>query len=157
MAMLGAVPSEERPVEGDGGVDIVESPGKAGVVFQGLELGLGEGIVIAELRTAERACDPEVGEQLRGAFAGHGCAAIGVQGEDLGLDALLEAGLLDQRVELRPGPMDGLQVIPSLQPAAQDAEGPVAVLRHMPDDRRPRSNRRSDPGTFHREDPTTAR
>ena len=49
MAVLGVVPREERPAEGDGGVDIVESPGEAGVVLQGLELGLGEGVVIADL------------------------------------------------------------------------------------------------------------
>ena len=40
-------------------MDIVESPGEAEVVLQGLELGLGDGVVIAELRAAERACDPE--------------------------------------------------------------------------------------------------
>ena len=31
-AVLGVVPREERPAEGDGGVDIVESPGETGVV-----------------------------------------------------------------------------------------------------------------------------
>ena len=46
MAVLGVVPREERPAQGDGGVDIVESSGEAGVVLQGLELGLGEGVVI---------------------------------------------------------------------------------------------------------------
>ena len=39
---------------------------------------------------------PEVGESLRGALAGHGRAAVKVQGKHLGLDALLEAGLFDQ-------------------------------------------------------------
>ena len=52
MAVLGVVPREERPAEGDGGVDIVESPGEIGVVLQGLELGLGEGVVIADLGAA---------------------------------------------------------------------------------------------------------
>ena len=80
----------------DGGVDIVESPGEAGVILQALELGLGEGVVIADLVAAQRASHPEVGEQLRDAFAGHGRLAVGVQGEDLRLDALLEAGLPDQ-------------------------------------------------------------
>ena len=73
MAVLGVVPREERPAQGDGGVDTpATSPGEAGVVLQGLELGLGEGVVIADLGAAQRASDPEVGEQLRGAFAGHG-------------------------------------------------------------------------------------
>ena len=66
MAVLGVVPREERLAEGDGGVDIVESPREAGMVLQGLELGLGEGVVIADLGAAQRACDAEVGEQLCG-------------------------------------------------------------------------------------------
>ena len=37
MAVLGVVPGEERPAEGDGSGDIVEAAGEAGVVFQGLE------------------------------------------------------------------------------------------------------------------------
>ena len=37
MSMLGVVPGEERPAEGDRGRDIVESPGEAGVVLQGLD------------------------------------------------------------------------------------------------------------------------
>ena len=44
-------------------------PGEAGVVLQGLELRLGEGVVVADLGAAERAGHPEVGEQLRGALA----------------------------------------------------------------------------------------
>ena len=35
MAVLGVVPGEERPAEGDGSGDIVEAAGEAGVVFQG--------------------------------------------------------------------------------------------------------------------------
>ena len=42
MAMPGVVPGEERPAEGDRGGDVVEAPGEARVVLQGLELRLGE-------------------------------------------------------------------------------------------------------------------
>ena len=50
-------------------------PGETGMVLQGLELRLGEGVVVADLGAAERAGHPEVGEQLRGALAGHRRAA----------------------------------------------------------------------------------
>ena len=59
-------------------------PGKPGVVLQGLELGpRRRGLSSLDLGAAQRASHPEVGEQLRGAFAGHGRPAVGVQGEDL--------------------------------------------------------------------------
>ena len=45
------------------------------VVLQGLELRLGEGVVVTDLGTAERTGHPEVGQQLRGALAGHRCPA----------------------------------------------------------------------------------
>ena len=96
MAVLGVVPREERPAEGGRGGDVCEASGKAGVVLQGLELRLGEGVVVADPGAAQRAGDAEVGEQLRGALAGHGCAAVRMQGEHLGLDALLEARWLDE-------------------------------------------------------------
>ena len=96
MSMLGVVPGEERTAEGGCGRDVVEPPGEAGVVLQGLELRLGEGVVVTDLGTAERAGHPEVGQQLRGALAGHRCPAIRMQRQRLGFDALLEAGLLDE-------------------------------------------------------------
>ena len=55
-----------------------------GVVLR-LELGLGEGVVIADVGAAQRA--PRSASSCAG-------RAVGVQGEDLGLG---EAGLLDQR------------------------------------------------------------
>ena len=44
MAMLGVVPREERSAEGDGGGDVVEAPREAGMVLQGLELRLRDGL-----------------------------------------------------------------------------------------------------------------
>ena len=44
VAMLGVVPGEERPAEGDGSGEVVEAPRESGVVLQGLELRLGERI-----------------------------------------------------------------------------------------------------------------
>ena len=40
---------------------------------------------------AQRAGHPEAGESLHGTLAGHGRAAVGVQGKHLGLDVLLQA------------------------------------------------------------------
>ena len=62
MAMLGVVPREERSAEGDRGGDVVEAAREAGVVLQGLELRLGERVVVGHLGAAQRARDPEVGE-----------------------------------------------------------------------------------------------
>ena len=66
------------------------------MVFQGLELRLGERIVIAHLGTTQRARYAETSEKLRGALAGHRRAAVAVQGQHLGLDALLVTSLLDE-------------------------------------------------------------
>ena len=64
MAMLGVVPREERSAEGDRGGDVVEAPREAGVILQGLELRLGERVVVGHLGAAQRARDAEIGEQL---------------------------------------------------------------------------------------------
>ena len=75
---------------------LCEGAGEAGVVLQGLDLCLGEGVVVTGLGTAERAGHAEIGEEPPGSPAGQGVAAVSVQGEAHGLDALLEAGLLDE-------------------------------------------------------------
>ena len=53
MAMLDVVPREERSAEGDGGGDVVEAPREAGVILQGLELRLGERVVVGHLGAAQ--------------------------------------------------------------------------------------------------------
>ena len=64
MTVLGVVPGEECPAERGRGGDVGEAPGEAGMVLQGLELGLGEGVIVADVGSAQRAGDTEVGEQL---------------------------------------------------------------------------------------------
>ena len=54
MAVLGVVPGEERPAEGDGGGNVFEAAREAGVILQGLELCFGERVVVADLRLRER-------------------------------------------------------------------------------------------------------
>ena len=63
LAVLAVVPGEERPAEGDGCGNVFEAPREAGVILQGLELRYGERVVIADLGAAQRAGDPEVGEE----------------------------------------------------------------------------------------------
>ena len=55
MTVLGVVPGEEGPAERGRSGDIGEATGEAGMVLQGFELCLGEGVVVADLGAAERA------------------------------------------------------------------------------------------------------
>ena len=89
MAVLGVVPAEERATEDFDLALILEPSRKRGMVLQGLELGLGERIVIRHLRSAQRAGHPEIGEELSRALARHRSSSIRVQDQDLGLDAAL--------------------------------------------------------------------
>ena len=66
------------------------------MVLQGFELSLGKRVVIRHLRPAQRAGHTEVSEKLSGALARHWSSPIRVQGQDPGLDAMLQAALLDQ-------------------------------------------------------------
>ena len=54
VAVLGVVPREEGPAESLGGLLAGESGGEARVVLEGLELGLGKGVVVTDLGPAER-------------------------------------------------------------------------------------------------------
>ena len=96
MAVLGIVPAEERSTERLGLALIPEPSGKRGMVLQGFELSLGKRVVIRHLRPAQRAGHAEVSEKLSGALARHWSSPIRVQGQDPGLDAMLQAALLDQ-------------------------------------------------------------
>ena len=90
------------------------------MVLQGLELGLGERIVIRDLGSAQRAGHAEIGEELSRALARHRSSSIGVQGQDLGLDAMLQATLLD-----KPAGQGGVLPIrhhPSRDVAAEDVQ-----------------------------------
>ena len=71
-----------------------ERPGNEGWYFGGLSLG--KRVVIRHLRPAQRAGHAEVSEKLSGALARHWSSPIRVQGQDPGLDAMLQAALLDQ-------------------------------------------------------------
>ena len=86
---------------------------------------LGERIVIGHLGTAQRARYAEISEKLRGALAGHRRAAVRVQGQHLGLDALLVTSFLDET----PGQRRVLPISdhPAHDVAAKDVEQHVEV------------------------------
>ena len=94
--MVMVVPREERTAVGRGDSLALEAPGEAGVVLQGLELGLGERVVVRDARAAERSRDAEVGEELCRALRRHRGSAIRVECQDLGVHLVLATGLLDQ-------------------------------------------------------------
>ena len=52
VTVLGVVPGEERAAEGPGVLDGAEAVGKVGLVLEGLELGLGERVVVGDVRPA---------------------------------------------------------------------------------------------------------
>ena len=81
-----------------GGLDRGEPAGEVGPVLQGLELGLGERVVVGDVRAGVGLGDAEVGEQERDRLGGHRGAAVGVDGQLVAADALLGAGLADQHL-----------------------------------------------------------
>ena len=98
MAVLGVVPREERPAEGLAAW--ISPNAEPGWYFRVLNWASEKGLPSLTWGRLS-ASHPEVGPVARCMPAGHGRPAVGVQGEDLGLDALLEAGLLDISVAAR--------------------------------------------------------
>ena len=62
--MVMVVPREEGPAVAGRGLSAREATGEAGVVLQGLELGLGERVVVRDAGSRERPSDAEIGEEL---------------------------------------------------------------------------------------------
>ena len=89
VVMIVVIPGEEGLAVPAGGLDGVEAAGEVGPVLQGLELGFAERVVVGCVRTAVRLGDAEVSEQERHRLGGHRGAAIGVDGQLIGLDACL--------------------------------------------------------------------
>ena len=96
MAMDGVVPSEECSAVGACVVEAAEAGGKVGAVFQGLELSLGEGVVVGDVRPAVALDDIEVDEQGGDRLGAHAGAAIGVQGQGSGYDVVAGDGFGDE-------------------------------------------------------------
>src|SRR5688572_32409166 len=69
---------------------------EAGAVLEGLELGLGVGVVIGDVRAGVGLGDAEVGEQERDRLGGHGGAPVSMQRQLTGRYLLFGDGLSDQ-------------------------------------------------------------
>ena len=95
--MFVVVPMEEGSAVSTGVLDGAEPVGEVRSVFQGLELGLREGVVVGDVGARVGLGDPEIGEQQRDRLGLHRGAAVGVQGQLSGADAVAFAGVLDER------------------------------------------------------------
>jgi hypothetical protein len=117
MAVRVVVPVEERPAMRAGVRDVVEALRELGPVLQGLEAGLGVGVVAGGVRPRVCLGDAEIFEQFREQLGAHRRAAIGVQRENPGRDLLLLGRLLDQRgrklrvLVLLDGPADDVAAV----------------------------------------------
>ena len=103
VAVLGVVPGEECPAEGDSRREVGEATGEAGMVLHGFELRLGERVVIGHLGTAQRAGYAEISEKLRGALLHYsptmrGCLATPNFGQISALESVPIGGVRAQSV-----------------------------------------------------------
>ena len=125
VVMVLIVPGEEAAAELFGVLDAAEAAGEFRLVFQGLEVGLGERIVIGGVRPAVRPGDAEVGQHQGGGLGLHRPAAVGVEGQLAGRHGVLGEGVMEQRLE--QGGALGIGDAPADDPAAEDAEDDVQV------------------------------
>ena len=96
VVMLLVVPSEEVARIAPRILDLPEALGKTRSIFERLEVGLAEGIVVGDVRSGVGLGDAEVREQQGDRLGRHRRAAVGVDGQLPTLDSLARAGLGDQ-------------------------------------------------------------
>ena len=96
VVVLVVVPVEHRPEVAARVLDRAESLGEARPVFDGLELCLGERVVVGDVRSTVALADAEVGKEQREGLGGHRGAAVGVDGDLARLDAFTFVGIFDQ-------------------------------------------------------------
>jgi hypothetical protein len=101
--VLLVVPGKERLKEGAGFFDAGEALREIGVIFEGLELRLRKGIVVARMGPPVGFGDPEIGQQEADWFGGHRGAPIRADGELPGPDGLLAAGLFNEALRQSGG------------------------------------------------------
>ena len=69
--MLAVVPGKERLTEDAGVLKAAEACREVRAVLQRLELGLGEGVIVGDLRPRMAPRHPEIRQQQRHGLAGH--------------------------------------------------------------------------------------
>ena len=125
MMVVLVVPSEEVTAEVLGVLDAAEALGELGLVFQGLEVGLRERVVVGGVGPAVRPGDAEVGQHQGGGLGLHRPAAVGVEGQLAGRHGVLFEGVVEQRLE-QDGAL-GIGDAPADDPAAEDIENDVEI------------------------------
>ena len=125
MVVVLIVPGEEATAELFGILDAAEAAGEFGLVFESLEVGLRERVVIGRVRPAMRLGDAEVGQHQGGSLGLHRPAAIGVEGQLAGRHGVLGEGVVEQRLE--QGGALGIGDAPADDPAAEDVEDDVEI------------------------------
>ena len=102
-----------------------EAFGKFGLVFEGLEVGFRERVVVGGVGPAVRLGDAEIGQHQGGSLGLHRPAAIGVEGQLAGHHGVLGESVIEQRLE--QGGALGIGDAPADDPAAEDVENDVQV------------------------------
>jgi hypothetical protein len=90
------VPTKKSLRESATVLNAAEAVGKLRTIFHGAELTLRIGIVIGDMRTAMGLGDSQVGQEESNRLGAHRGAAIGMQSELTGEDALFGATVLDE-------------------------------------------------------------
>src|SRR4029450_552281 len=88
VAVLEVVPAEEALAERSGVLDGAEPVGEGRVVLEGLELALGVGVVVGDVRAAVGAGDAQVAQEHGDRLGGHRGPPVGVYGQRASLHAL---------------------------------------------------------------------
>jgi hypothetical protein len=123
--VLLVIPVEEVPAEVAGVDHVLEAVREVRPILEGLELSFGVWIVVGDVRPGVSFIDAQVRKQQGHRFAGHGGAAVGVQGKLLREDVLLEAGLPDELLRNLSGIVSGHR--PANHIAAEDIEQDVEM------------------------------
>jgi len=125
MMVAVVVPVKESEAKSTRVLDGAEPFRELGPVFEGFELGLGEGVVVGDIRPTPAFGDPQVGEKERHGFGFHGRASVGVDDQLLPVDFLFLAGFLDQKFRQFPALPPGNH--PSRDIAAEDVQDHVEI------------------------------
>lgn len=96
VAMIKVIPVKEVLTEGPGILNTPKAVREPGSIFQGLELGLGKGVVVGDMGAAEVFGDPQIRQELGHPLGGHGAAAIRMDGQRIGANILFTTAFLNQ-------------------------------------------------------------
>ena len=125
MVVVLIVPGEEAAAEVLGVLNAAEALGEFGLVFEGLEVGFGERVVVGGVWPAMRLGDAEIGQHQGGGLGFHGAAAVSMEGQLAGRHGVLGEGVIEQ--DLEQGGALGIGDAPANDPAAEDVEDDVQV------------------------------